>query len=460
MTVRTKYEAADIRKILTGMIVDRSVCARISSQWQSSGLFAQPWANAVGGMVVNHYKKYGEPPARCMPSIFEDWAKTTVYPEQEITAVEHFIAAMSDERHQDAPEYILDLAGKHFNKVELERMLEAAGDDLKHYDVDAAEQKLEKRKRINLGVGAIGKPAASPDRWIAAYSTERATPMFRYRGPLGEFIGDAFQRGRLFSFMAPDKVGKTAWLIDAAYMAVRERCRVAYFDTGDGVEDEFLRRLGARASRRPLVSGMYKMPIASEGVTWGDELAFSEYHLEGHDGIEACRAFRDVCQSDETLWTSFHGAGSLSALDLEALLADWDKSHDWRPDVVVIDYADILAPPSGVKDTLDQIDETWKTLHRIAQQRHCLVLTATQASALAYGKEDGLLSKKHFSGRKTKLAHVDGMLGINVTPDEKDRGMARINWIVRRAAAYNERHFCRVAGSMAIGNPAILSKKG
>lgn len=460
MAVRTPYEAADVRKILTGMITDRTVVARIASQWQPVGLFSASWANIVGTLAVDHFKKFGVPPARLMPSIFEDWAKSTVQPEQEVAAVEQFLVAIDNDHHEECADYLIDLAGKHFNKVAMERMIEAVSADLKHYEVDAADERLQKHRKINLGVGSFTEPLTDPENWISAFSHERMTPLFSYRGPLADFVGDAFQRGRLFAFMAPDKTGKTAYLIDAAYLGLRAGCRVAFFDTGDGIEAQFRQRLGQRACQMPLYPGTYKIPIGV-GATWGDELEHREVELQGLDGITAFRAVRDVSRSERSLRTAFHGADSLSATDLDTILAEWDRSQDWRPDIVIVDYADILAPPSGVKDELSQIDATWKTLHRIAQQRHCLVLTATQASALAYTMSDtGLLSKKHFSGRKTKLAHVDGMLGINVTSDEKERGMARINWIVRRAAAYNERHFCRVAGSMAIQCPTMLSKRG
>lgn len=459
--VTTKYEASDIRKILTGMIIDRTVIARISSQWDTVGLFAQPWANTVGGMAVRHFRKFGMPPARLMPSIFEDWAKSTVLPETEVTTVEQFLRGISDERHEDSSEYILDLAGRHFNKVVLETTVDAVKEDLRTYSIDEAQIRIDKMRKINLGVGSYTEPGRDVDSWTTAFDNDHCRPLVEYRGELQNFIGDAFQRSRLFAFMAPDKTGKTTWLVDLVYRAVRQKNRVAFFDTGDGTKEQFYQRLASRASQLPLRAGIYRNPEPSEGggTSWDDELKYSEMEMPAVDGITGYQAYRNVVQNENALRASFHSSGTLTVAEIDGMLADWDRSTDFRPDVLVIDYADILAPPAGQKDPLEQIDETWKSLHRIAQQRHCLVLTATQASALAYGKEDGTLSKKHFSGRKTKLAHVDGMLGINVTSAEKDAGMARLNWIVRRAAGYNEKHFCRVAGNMAIGNPAILSKR-
>lgn len=450
-----RYDGTDIRKILTGMVLDKTVCARISSQWQPEGLFAATWANLVGGLITRYFKKYERNPAGEMVSLFEEWSKETLASDEEIAAVELFLQRVSDEGHQDSTEYVLDLAGRHFNKVAMDRVIAGAMADLENWQVEDAQIRLSEFCQVNLGAGMFSAPFQDFGIWSSAFSNDEGRPLVSYREALGEFFGDAFQRGRLFSFMAPDKTGKTAWLIDFTYRAVRNNQNVAFFDSGDGREKEFLRRLGCRALGRPLRAGKYPIPD-----TWRDDgLIVCEKDLPAVTDVDAYAELQRLGCPPQALRATFHPSGTLSAADINRTLGDWDRQDDWRADIVVIDYSDLLAPPKGVKESLDQIDETWKTLRRISQQRHCLVVTATQASATAYGNEDGLLSKKHFSGRKTKLAHVNGMIGINVSSEEKDKGLSRINWIVRREGAYNEKHYIRVAGCMAVGNPAILSKR-
>ena len=65
--------------------------------------------------------------------------------------------------------------------------------------------------------------------------------------------------------------------------------------------------------------------------------------------------------------------------------------------------------------------------------------------------------KKHFGGRKTKMAHVNGMVGIQVTPAEKEKGICRLNWIVRRGARYSEIAPCWAAGNLALACPTMVS---
>ena len=121
--------------------------------------------------------------------------------------------------------------------------------------------------------------------------------------------------------------------------------------------------------------------------------------------------------------------------------------------MIVIDYADILAPPHGVADTRDQINSTWKQLRALSQSTHSLVVTATQADANSYNANT--IGRSNFSEDKRKLAHVTGLVGLNANSDEKECGILRLNWIVLRESAFTETQCVHVAGCLEIGNPAI-----
>jgi hypothetical protein len=73
---------------------------------------------------------------------------------------------------------------------------------------------------------------------------------------------------------------------------------------------------------------------------------------------------------------------------------------------VIIDYADILAPDVDCTrlDKLEQTNRNWQRMRRLSQERHCLVITATQAAATAYDKDS--MTLKDFSDNKKKYAHV------------------------------------------------------
>lgn len=451
-----KFDGTDTRIVLASMVVDSVVVSRVASRWRKLGLFDSRWANLVGGMCVEYYAKYKEPVGDRILGVFTQMCDENSLDSDVVTAIELFIQYLSDEfdRKSHHSDYVLDVADRLFNRISIERCLLKSKDLLDQGRVDDAYGLITQIGKVELGQSSYVEPGSDISAWDSAFDVERNRPLVTYPGDAGAFFGDAFTRGSLYSFMAPDKTGKSFYLLDFAYRAVRKRNRVAFFDTGDNNQDEVLQRLASRSSRLPSRAGDILLPTG-----WDDsgDAILKSFTCDAVDYIKGYREFSKVCFDPGALRVSCHPNSSLSVAGMVSILADWDRDG-WRPDVVIIDYADILAPPIGVKDPQDQIDETWKQLRRLSQSRYCLVMTATQTNAAVYGRESSLIGRRNFSGRKTKLATVNGMIGINMSDDEKKKGMARLNWLVRRKGMYTESAYVQVAGCLAIGNPIITSR--
>jgi hypothetical protein len=310
--------------------------------------------------------------------------------------------------------------------------------------------------KIELGNGSLVKPPQDYIPWAQAFDSDRRSPLINYSGGLEKFFGGALSRESLISFMGPDKTGKSFWLLDVAFRAIKARRRVAYFEVGDLMQDEVLLRLGSRASRIPLEPGTIHIPLEIDSETKQvvdyDERTFTE----GLSARHAYKTFRKICRNRDVFRLSCHPNGTISVDGLRQILSDWHRGG-WMADVVVIDYADILEPPRGLLDPLVQTDETWKRLRRMSQELHCLVVTASQSNAAAYQDKTSTLGRKHFSGRKTKLAHVNGMIGINYNDEDKKNGVMRLNWVVKRKGKYEESKSVTVAGCLDVAAPAIIS---
>ena len=89
-------------------------------------------------------------------------------------------------------------------------------------------------------------------------------------------------------------------------------------------------------------------------------------------------------------------AGHERAAFITLLSADTDHSF-WIPRL------------AGKTDLIpNQINTTWKQLRALSQDRHCLVVTATQANAGSYTRE-APMDRRSFSEDKRKLAHATGI---------------------------------------------------
>lgn len=445
----------ETRRVLASMVMNSSVCSRVASQWNED-LFDAEWANLVGRWCVDYVRQYGVAPNNQIRIIFDDWAEKKENSEEVVDQVRRFLKHCGDEYPGDLPptDFLLDRADHLFNKIRLDKAINEADDVLAERGPEAARALITGVPRVELRSGSVIKPGEDWEAWQAAFDDSRDEPLIDYPGRLFTFLSQWLVRDSLIAFMGPDKTGKSVWLWDAAVRGVRATRRVACFDVGDMSEGQVLRRLGSRIKRHPIKPGSVRVPRKFDA---DEKLEFERIDFD--EPLSDRQAFRQtvkICRGMDLLRVECFPNSSASVADLESRLRDWAREDGWVPDVVVIDYADILAPTIRSSDSLREIDETWKALRRLSQDWHCLVLTATQSSALAYSvKSKKLLSKQHFSGRKTKLAHVNGMVGLNVWPGDKQKGITRLNWVVRREGFYSESRAVAVAGCWGYYSPVI-----
>ena len=163
---------------------------------------------------------------------------------------------------------------------------------------------------------------------------------------------------------------------------------------------------------------------------------------------------RKVKSKHSYLKLSCHPNSTLKVSGIRSILETWAQD-EWVPDVIVIDYADILDMSHKGLEGRDCINQAWKELRALSQYYHCLVITATQTDAAAF--DTGLLRRKNFSEDKRKFSHVTGMMGINQTDDEKEMGLYRFNWLKLRDGVYSETRCVNVANCLALANPMIKS---
>lgn len=461
----SKRDGSLERKIVTSMVVDQIVLASIAQRWQPD-LFRSKWSNLVGGWCVKYYLRYNKPPGKAIEGLYESWT-SKANDQDTIQLVEKFLTDLSGEYEQlkkdSNSEWIIDQAANHFNQVRLNALAEQIQGDLDSGDLDAAQKRVASHGKIEMGQGA-GIDVLHDMAAIQKAFEDKKEPLIKYPGALGKFMakGDALERDGFIAFMGPEKVGKTFNLLDLSWRGMLQRHKVAFFAVGDMSQSQMMRRFMVRAARQPLRPQVVKYP--EQIIRDQAELFAQVQHREidfatGLDYASAMAAAQKVmtlkAKSNSSLLKLFCCPNSsLNVNGMRAILQGWDRQHDWRPDILVVDYADILAPPARLEGR-DGINETWKQLRALSQEQHCLVVTATQANAASYSAT--IVDRRNFSEDKRKLAHVTGMIGLSTTPEEKEQGIIRWNWVELREGEFSDRHCCHVASCLALANPAVKS---
>lgn len=451
------------RAILVGMITDATVAGKIAAKWNNDGMFRSRWADLIGRWCCGYFQKYQKAPGSSIESIFRSWAAAANRDEDTVKLVDRFLSSLSDEYEelatQQNAEYVVDLAGRHFQTVSLERLAENIRGDLELNELDKALAKVTNYSKVDLGTGA-GINVLEDEEAIRAVFEEQSESLIEWPGDLAKFFGNAFERDAFLAYLAPEKRGKTMMMIDAAWRAMVQKRRVAFFEVGDMSEKQIMRRFMVRASKMPFTPQTVKRPIKISKDEESGEIKVEHEEVEFDEALSWNKAMR-ACEritkgrTSPYLKLSVHPNSSVSVDGIRAILQDWER-EGWIPDIVVIDYADNLDPPPGQhNDVRHSINMVWKQLRRLSQELHCCLITATQADAASYDKS--IIGKSNFSEDKRKLAHVTGMIGINQIPEEQKLGVFRLNWIVRREAEFSEYRCINVASCLVLSRPIVLT---
>lgn len=452
--------------ILTGMIVNDRALSKIHSYLKNEKRpFASKWCNIVGRWCLDYFSKYEVSPKKSIQTLFRDFAQSAK-DEDTVGLVETFLGSLSEDYKALSKEinvdHLADSAARFFNKVRMERLVAAVGTELENQEVDEAQERLSSFSFISPVSSAMVDVFSDEDAWNEAIELITTESLIEYPNGLGEFFSHHLCRDAFISFLAPEKRGKSFWLIDAAWRAsVLNKRKTLFYSVGDMSQRQMMRRFITRAARRPLsikeIAYPKNLKIDHEGIAQVKTIPRNwDGPITKQEMADARAKIKMVSASSRSLLKM--RCTPIDTTTVQDIRADIDQLvlDGWVPDVIVIDYADILAPEPGAdKEFRHQTNATWKALRKLSQDYHACVITGTQSDAASY--EAKVIRRKHFSEDKRKFSHVTGCVGINQTEEEKEKGVCRLNWVLLREGAYSESRCVTCAGSLELANPGMLS---
>lgn len=468
----TKREGGLERLILIGMITSDAVTAGLYGQW-GPGMFEASWANLVGRWCIDHYDAHARAPGRSITGHFQRWYdKNSQSPSAHL--VETFLGTLSDEYEQSEPlqpEHVLKLACEYFNRVRLGRMADDIKEALAQRDVPRAQKIHADYRPLTTGLGSAIDLLIDKGAVYSTFDSRFDEPLLEYPGALGQFFTNTLVRDSMVGLLAGEKMGKSLILLDMAYQALLARRRVVYFEAGDLSERQVKLRFLTRFSLHPIRSSDGQWPTkvyfpeeiqprakATDRIVLRGEEFLCDRPLNAELAWEKCKEFmKHTLRTDENYFKiSPHANSTLGVPAMKAVLKQWADADGWRPDVIVVDYADILiCAGSNKMDRRDQIDTIWKQLRALSQETSTLVLTATQARREAHKR--ATLDREDVSEDKRKTGHVTAFFAVAQSREERKHNVRRFNWFAGRDIGYDTTRCVSVVGCDAVASPCMAS---
>lgn len=487
--VRTSIDNTVEKNMLIGLIVSDEFCRMVLPAVKKDYLRID-YSWTIIKWVKEYWDEYKKSPGKQIQDIYLDHKKELKGAQGEI--IRQFLNELSstfekesfnDRYHQDKALDLLRQRALELHTALVKGLIETG-------NIEEAEKEVRDFKNVSKSTSRWVDPF-DKDYIDHAFSVEEET-LFRLEGVLGNIVGD-FKRGWLAALMGPMKRGKTWWLQEFAFTAITNKKKVALItlemeDTqialrsykrmaalGDSPK-EFLypvfdcdRNQKGLCKRKCRVN-TEKMPedLQPDGKYKPCSACREEYSKWYVPAIWHKRIYREglnvgrVTHFVKTFQQHFghnlfrvksHSIGTANVQDILNDLDVLEYSEDFVPDVIIIDYADILGPEDPRLTGRDAINETWKNLKSLAQQRKCLVCTATQSNRQSIEQRN--VRAVHTGEDIRKLAHCDLMCVLNQKPKEKRAGYMRVGMIAHRHIFFDEFVQAQILQQLRTGQPFL-----
>lgn len=487
------------RKVLIAMITSTRFLSKVRNNFKAEYL-STDYARTVSSWCIDYFEKYQRAPESDIRTIFEQAKVDNPRRKSEYEVIENFLSSISIESDKASLniDYLLDTVKECWAKENYRILAENLQSSRTADEASSLLKDFETIQTTSKEPTQILDDKSIVDELFK----EEEEALITFSGDLGELVGPWMTRDQLICIIAPAKGGKTAALAEIASRGISARRSIAFFQCGDLSSKQFYARIFSNLAGKPSSSRFSKSkiipcvdcyhhckgdcsivrsnPVVSEiSQEMSDEDAvdfspcskgrrcndFTPFIAKKQSGERECLQPDDVLSCQRRLKEYLQPAqfmsmvvpnSTITVADIDSCLKSWRDEYGFIPDIILIDYADIMAPEKGSgSEERDRQNLRWKKLRRLSQEWHCLVVAPTQSNRDGFDKE--LLNAQNLSEDVRKLAHATGVLAIHQTAAERHQGISRVSWILGRDGQPDNSVQVIVCNDMAVGRWAVQS---
>lgn len=447
---REKLNTLSEKDIIYQLIVSDKFCREIVPVLNPKFLEVS-YIKIVAIWIKDYFKKFKEAPKNNIIKLYRshiDELKDESLQENILTFIEKL-----DKDYDSIKVSNEDFAIQNAIKYLKTRSLKNFSEDIDSYiasgDIEKAENCVTKFRNVEVASGE-GVSLLDDSDIITESFTEEQDLLFAYPGDFGRLIGD-IHREDFIAFLAPMKAGKTFQLVDFGIEALKNNLKVVMYSL-EMSRANMIKRVWTALSGQITKDIEIEVPYFEED---GDK-----WRIEKKVVNKKASSVLEVKKKQRSLKRLFRGgafriyaepAYSMTVESLENKLDDL-AYEGFYPDVIIIDYADIMAP-SDKNEYRQQIDGIWKRLRALAQKRKAVVVTASQTNRGAISRE---VEAEDVAEDVRKIAHVTSMIAISKTKYCKQNKLAIFSQMAIREGEPEMRKVVATQ-NLALGRPILES---
>ena len=236
------------RKILIGLITQTEYLRQLEDIWNQDYIESST-AQKLSSWCWEYFKKYREAPLENIEMIYIKKLRGKKIDKDEAEEIEGEILPKLSEEYEKKGiniTYLLEETKNYFNERQIALHNERVSFLLAKNKVEEAQKEIEGFKPLSFKQEEENELDLSTERALTKIESAFDTTyqnVIRFPGALGEFWNEQLVRGGFVSLLAPEKRGKTYWLLEFMMRAYKQKRKVALFQAGDMTENQQLIRI-------------------------------------------------------------------------------------------------------------------------------------------------------------------------------------------------------------------------
>ena len=426
MTRRTTIDVSDERTILQWIIASNDLFRHVLPTYDAPALFETAFCRTVAKWVYAWGRVETDKAPSAALSMLYQMHLAEIPDEKESQAIGDFLQKLSADWSKAEPpsvNFAKERCDIYFRRRVIQRSIDMATRALEAGTDDGIRQAENAFLGFSKPLGGIEVVDLlhDTDKVHDAYTAPDET-VFRMPGAIGELLGPIV-RGDFVGILSREKMGKSFWVDLFAISAMYQGRKVLILDF-ELVQKQKMRRLYGHLQGRPKSDLETDVPYFSPT----GEIVYQRRIVPAVDpGKNAIADFQKGIirlSGGGSVKFANIGGSKCSMRDLETLIKNLKRIHDWVPDVIIPDSLDYAQ--SSAREKIDKLDEIWGDARAWAQDGmfDCAVVSPSHTGRQSK-RENG--DENDVSGDIGKMRKVTKTLVLNRTPMEAKYGITRVS---------------------------------
>lgn len=302
----------------------------------------------------------------------------------------------------DGQEYYLDLIETFAKREAMKEAIKESLILIKEDRMEETEQLVRKALTVSRSVD-VGQKYFSDfsERWDRTYNSEEQDKYKTLLPSLNRSLEGGLGSKELAMVIAPPGVGKSLWLVNQAIQSMMEGRKVLYVSL-EMSEDKIAQRFDSVTTLIPQVQ--LKSPSAQLKVA------------------ERLSIFQNNFPNSRLVIKEFP-TGTANVNSLRALMVQLHNYEDFIPDVIIVDYLELLRPVRDNQHEYQAQQRIAEELRGLAMETNVLLWTATQTNR--QGRSVKIITDAELGDSYGKIRTCDFAVSLNQSEQEFDEGRMR-----------------------------------